>query len=1346
MKFRRGINDENIKMELVSHRHTTCSSRISSKKRFKPVRSSVKLMSKLYSQIEVNHSLKSNVGKNTLLDSTKNLSTINSLKNSINVNKVSLDFESKLSLNSDSCKKNELTSELTSDNVYLSYKGYENPSFVLDSSLESSITEYLFEPFNDRKEKTDNCEAIKLPNGLHKQIGNNFSVVADEHCNNHRDFSHKYTQQKRSNNENDNYKHLPINRKNSFSWKTQTNPKCYSQLFDDQHSEISTLIILFAAIEQENLEKVNSILESANVDINSVNSDGFSPLDLAVLGNNKALINILIAHGAREGNQFSSPENLSIHLTSLMQTAEHKLSKASRPESCLATKTTLLETRNITASLSTMNNFHSGWTDDTNSKQTALWERRVRTLRKMLADFDQARPPDIPRTVNLEIIGTQSVIVKFEESTKKSSSACTKFKVQWSTKKNFSVITGEVEIFDIRQRQCQIDNLVQGQKYFFRICLGNLKGYSQFLPSSPPCAVPSSWRDIDERLPRYTDQLERLNLLLIEMQRPEYTKESSASQRRNHKKKTIKQLFSATSKFQKNLKRGIYLACILYHENKVLVTNEDFLPVIQIDETYPNCIYNNFYWLMKVSYIWDNLKTLKQDMEKNYESSINHFKLKYLQASVQMQAALGIQNLGEIYYMPIKDSQGTVVISTINHIICPKSVSLLNCRWLPLSKVMKKTIIHEESNVSDILMSSIQNKITYHQLSSIKLNRGLYLGYLKMQSSVDLIQIVVPAKTPNVLPHCKIRDNPYVSAEEWNHLKKVIHTSVSDSTVKVCVAEEAKDSSNESPTVDQGKLFIETVAVAVNQLFSYMGIDFQDFETHRLYDAEIIELTDDVSFLIVVPPVENVCLVPGTRDIFLQRGDLLTLPIQIFEMVQLNAYQKNIIDRYSKLSCILELEIVQAQHKHREAFSSTEVSAAKDKLTKLQELQSQMNDIWKGARWLIDVITFSRDRGFSQSVQRNNSGITLKYLLNVNQGNESNAQCSKRILLQLPAKDTKSVKTNPNRGSWPGLNTSNNLCATELSKSEQHLLQQDIITDDTTYMSNVSQTANDEGSGSNDCSKSFASSQSIKSSSSTYLNGTTVAMSSSKSEDILSLDRHKHTRSGLKNNFTIVKSISAGINPQLGEKSTTYERTMKDISIDSAANTTTSLSVKSLNSDSIHLPYTDNSNAISHPIRSHISTVHTKSDVLKSTASVAATASISMDTHLDELKDQSTVLPVPPPGILQVYVAYETGLASGTSLKLHVTPRTTAREVVDLVVKQLNMAVVLKGQEGPIYSAEELPNFCLVAVIGARERCLRDDFKPLQLQNPWKKGRLYVRQKQDVLAALEHSSKHLAYL
>lgn len=112
----------------------------------------------------------------------------------------------------------------------------------------------------------------------------------------------------------------------------------------------------------------------------------------------------------------------------------------------------------------------------------------------------------------------------------------------------------------------------------------------------------------------------------------------------------------------------------------------------------------------------------------------------------------------------------------------------------------------------------------------------------------------------------------------------------------------------------------------------------------------------------------------------------------------------------------------------------------------------------------------------------------------------------------------------------------------------------------------------------------------------------------------------------------------------------------------------------------------------------------------------------------------------------QVFAAYETGLAAGTSLKLHVTPRTSAREVIDLVVKQLNMAAVLKGKSGPVYGPEKLKDFCLVAVIGARERCLRDDFRPLQLQNPWRKGRLYVRLKHDVLAALQHSAKQPAYI
>lgn len=60
-----------------------------------------------------------------------------------------------------------------------------------------------------------------------------------------------------------------------------------------------------------------------------------------------------------------------------------------------------------------------------------------------------------------------------------------------------------------------------------------------------------------------------------------------------------------------------------------------------------------------------------------------------------------------------------------------------------------------------------------------------------------------------------------------------------------------------------------------------MDITNEDANTHRLYDAEVIELTEDVSFIVICPPAEFSCAVPGQREILLQRGDLISLPIQV---------------------------------------------------------------------------------------------------------------------------------------------------------------------------------------------------------------------------------------------------------------------------------------------------------------------------------------------------------------------------------------------------------------------------------------------------------------------------------
>ncbi|XP_031832653.1 ankyrin repeat and fibronectin type III domain containing protein wide awake isoform X2 [Nomia melanderi] len=1069
---------------------------------------------------------------------------------------------------------------------------------------------------------------------------------------------------------------------------------------------------LFAAVEHGHLDKARTILESTDVDVNSVNSDGLSALDVAVLSNNRPLAKMLVAFGAQEGNQFKSPESLGSHLASLLSEAEHRVQELGGSTSGSGGTTLLEPPSSYRSSFSSQHNNLTGCAGSNEDKQLALWERRAKALRKMLQGFDQARPPDMPFLVAVDVTGTNSVTVRFQEPDSHDSPICTKFKVQWSVKDDFSVICGEREVLDMKQRECRIDDLTQGQKYHFRAAAGNLKGYSRFRNSTPAHVTPSSWRDIDGRVPRFAGRLEQLNTLFTDIRRPEYTQETPAVQRRNHKKKTttIKQLFTATSKFQKNLRRGVFLACLLYHEDKVLVTNEDFLPVIEVDETYPSCIYNDFHWLMKVACTWEDVKTLRQDMEKSHNSSTNYFRIKLLQAAAQMQAVLCIQDLGQLYHKPIRDMQGTLVFSTVNYIKSPKLISVLNSRWLPLSKVTKKVITHEDSNVADILIASIQEQMTYHQVSSIKLSKGLYLGYLKMQSSVDLIQVVVPAKSPNVLPHCKVRDNPHVTAEEWDYLKRITRLQVSDTSVTD--AEEKENVTNECQGTEQQKLFVDLVAATARRLFNYMEISPEDTLIHRLYDAEVIDLTHDVSFLIAVPPAETACSVPGTREILMQRGDLLSLPIQVFEMVHLNTYQKDVINRYSRLSCILELDTAQAQYNHREAFSSLELSVAKDKLTRLQDLQSQVNTVWKGARWLIDAITFARDRGSSQ---QGITGISMKHLLSLDRNkSNSNSNSLKRSLLQLPPRDPKLVKSSPGRGSWPGpnvTNSSSNLLTTEFSKSEQQLPSSQ-------YIRKGSNTSNmSTGSEPPKSSVPLSSTSNLSNATSGGSNNHLVPLQNarlppSKSEDTLILTKYKHSP---RNRSATITSASASTSPLLSIKPIIYGGSL--LSVSTAMTNTTSLL-----------------------------SAHGKGKPAKPTASVAAMATGALESQLEEEKDEATMMPAPLPGILQVYAAYETGLASGTSLKLHVTPRTTAREVVNLVVKQLNMAVVLKGQEGPIYTSDELPNFCLVAVIGARERCLRDDFRLLQLQNPWKKGRLYVRQKQDVLAALEHSSKHTAYL
>lgn len=48
-------------------------------------------------------------------------------------------------------------------------------------------------------------------------------------------------------------------------------------------------------------------------------------------------------------------------------------------------------------------------------KQLGLWERRVKGLRRMLLGWDQARPPDVPQYVAIDVTGVNSVTARIQE-------------------------------------------------------------------------------------------------------------------------------------------------------------------------------------------------------------------------------------------------------------------------------------------------------------------------------------------------------------------------------------------------------------------------------------------------------------------------------------------------------------------------------------------------------------------------------------------------------------------------------------------------------------------------------------------------------------------------------------------------------------------------------------------------------------------------------------------------------------------------------------------------------------------------------------------------------------------
>ncbi|XP_066560746.1 ankyrin repeat and fibronectin type-III domain-containing protein 1 [Amia ocellicauda] len=703
--------------------------------------------------------------------------------------------------------------------------------------------------------------------------------------------------------------------------KTSVNVQCSEALFD--------------AVEQQDLDAVQILLyqyTADELDLNTPNSEGLTPLDIAIMTNNVPMAKILLKAGAKESPHFISLESRALHLTTLVQEAQQRVSELSAQ--------VLSEGLNLDSS--------------DKEKQLKAWEWRYKLYKRMKTGFEHARAPETPSSVRLIVTSSTSLTVTFSEPLSVNSAVVTKYRVEWSCLKDLSLLAGEIIMDNLQSLRCTITGLTTGRTYYVQVSAYNIKGWGPPQLATPAFATPSNWKESDGRESRHRGQIEAMERLLqqVRVTHQHYScGDNSKLQNPSRKQsvsRSLKHLFHSSNKFVKTLKRGLYVAAVFYHKDSLLVTNEDQIPIVEIDDSYTSSIMQDFLWFTKLSCMWEDVRWLRQSMSVSMSSSSTlQARQKMLSAAGQLQNLLGTHNLGRVYYEPIKDRHGNVLIVTIREM--ESLFSFFNGKWMQISKLQsqrKSLSTPEEPTALDILLITIQDILSYQRRSQHRLSPGLYLGYLKLCSSVDQIKVLVPQRLPNMLCHMKIRDNSNVSRDEWEWLQKLSGPAYVESV--------------DQTSVCHTQLFFYELQLAVKGLLKQINLPLHQAKHFRLYTQEVLELGHNVSFLLLLPASDDVCTAPGQNNPYTPHSGFLNLPLQMFELVHFCTYKEKFISLYCRLSAVLDLDSLITQQSLREAISDTEVASAKQRHQHVLDYIQQMDEMWREMRWIMDALQYAR--------------------------------------------------------------------------------------------------------------------------------------------------------------------------------------------------------------------------------------------------------------------------------------------------------------------------------------------------------------------------------------------------
>ncbi|XP_041671080.1 ankyrin repeat and fibronectin type-III domain-containing protein 1 [Cheilinus undulatus] len=716
---------------------------------------------------------------------------------------------------------------------------------------------------------------------------------------------------------------------------------------------------IFEAVEQQDLDSVQILLyqfSAEELDLNTPNSQGLTPLDIAIMTNNTPIAKLLLKAGAKESPHFVSVESREAHLSSLVLEAERRAADLAA------------QAQRDGLSLEACQK----------DKQLRAWEWRSKLYKRMRTGFQHARAPEAPSMVRLSVSSSTTLTVTFQEPQCLNSTVVTKYRVEWSCLKDFSLLAGETVLDNLQSLKCIISGLTTGRLYYVRVAAYNMRGWGPPASSLPPSAAPSNWRECDGREPRRRGHIEAMERLLQQVRATHThyccgdTSKLQNPSRKQSVSRSLKHLFNSSNKFVKTLKRGIYLAAVFYHRDSLLVTAEDQIPIVEVDDSYSSSLMQDFLWFTKLSCMWEDVRWLRQSMSVSMSSSSTlQARYKMLTAAGQLQSLLGTHNLGRVHYEPIKDRHGNVLLVTIRD--TESQHSLFSGKWMQVTKLQsqrKSLSTPEEPYALDILIITIQDILAYQRRSGIRLSPSLYLGYLKLSSSVDQIRVLVSQRTPNMLCHTRIRDNANVSREEWEWIQTLS-------------AAGEKDSEEAGPrTESHAPLLYYELQTAIKSLLKHINLPLHQARHFRLYSQEVVELGHGVSFLLLLPAADNVCSAPGQSNPYTPLSGFLHLPLQMFELVHFCTYKEKFISLYCRLSSVLDLDALITQQALREAITDSEVTIAKQRHQLILDYIQQLDEMRRDLRWITDALQYAR-------YKQPRGGVPITCLVDVNTPEDS---------------------------------------------------------------------------------------------------------------------------------------------------------------------------------------------------------------------------------------------------------------------------------------------------------------------------------------------------------------------